>query len=120
MDATRNRFISTGSTPATYDAAGNIIEETKFRGMNYQYDANGRQTFSYRTDGTDGASSVYDCGGQRVQASANGVTRTMVYDVFGQLVADYLSSGSTLERENIYRGGQLLAVYETGASCYKS
>ncbi len=45
----------------------------------------------------------------------------MVYDVFGQLVADYLgSSGSTLERENIYRGGQLLAVYETGASCYKS
>jgi RHS repeat-associated protein len=53
--------------------------------------------------------------------NAKGVTRTMVYDVFGQLVADYLgSSGSTLERENIYRGGQLLAVYETGASCFKS
>ena len=45
----------------------------------------------------------------------------MVYDIFGQLVADYLgSSGSTLQRENIYRGGQLLAVYETAGSCTKS
>jgi len=44
----------------------------------------------------------------------------MVYDVFGQLVADYLiTSSSTLERENIYREGELLAVYGTGASCYK-
>jgi RHS repeat-associated protein len=121
IDATRNRFINSGSTATTYDPAGNILTDAKFRSMNYQYDANGRQTLSYRTDGTDGASSVYDCAGQRVQTSANGVTRTMAYDVFGQLVADYLgSSGSTLERENIYRGGQLLAVYETGASCFKS
>ena len=38
----------------------------------------------------------------------------MVYDIFGQDVADYTgSSGATLERENIYRGGQLLATYET-------
>src|SRR5438552_19135331 len=38
----------------------------------------------------------------------------MVYDIFGQDVADYTgSSGATLERENIYRGGQLLATSET-------
>jgi RHS repeat-associated protein len=121
IDAATNRFITTGSTPTTYDAAGNITTDTKFRGMNYQYDANGRLTYSYSTDNVDGASSTYDCAGQRVQTLANNVTRTMVYDIFGQLVADYLgSSGSTLERENIYRGRQLLAVYETGASCYKS
>ncbi len=116
-----NRFVS---SVATYDAAGNILSDAKFRGMNYSYDANGRMTYAYHTDsggGTDAQASVYDCAGQRVQTSANNVTRTMVYDVVGQLVADYLgSSGSTLERENIYRGGQLLAVYETGASCYKS
>jgi len=70
---------------------------------------------------TDSQTSVYDCAGQRVQTSANNVTRTIVYDIFGQDVADYLgSSVATMERENIYRGGQLLAVYETGASCYKS
>jgi RHS repeat-associated protein len=42
----------------------------------------------------------------------------MVYDVFGQLVADY--KNGSLERENIYRGGQVLAVYEAASSCYKS
>ena len=35
----------------------------------------------------------------------------MVYDIFGQNVVDY--SGASLERENVYRGGQLLAVIET-------
>jgi RHS repeat-associated protein len=41
----------------------------------------------------------------------------MVYDVFGQNVAEY--SGSTLEREHIYRGGGLLAIYEAGASALR-
>lgn len=119
IDASTNRFINSGSTPTTYDAAGNITVDTKFRNLNYGYDANGRMTSAASNDYNIGSqSSVYDCTGQRVQTTANNVTRTMVYDVFGQLVADYLgSSGSTLERENIYRGGQLLAVYETGASC---
>jgi hypothetical protein len=56
-------------------------------------------------------SAVYDCSGQRVQTTANSVTRTMVYDIFGQQVADY--TGGALQRENIYRGGQLLSVIET-------
>jgi len=41
----------------------------------------------------------------------------MVYDSFGRNVAEY--SGSTLERENIYRGGALLAVYEPAASAFR-
>jgi RHS repeat-associated protein len=42
--------------------------------------------------------------------------RTRVYDIFGQDVADYSgSSGGTLEREYIYRGG-LLATYDAGTS----
>ena len=40
----------------------------------------------------------------------------MVYDVFGKLVADY--NGTSLERENIYRDGQLLVVYEAASTCY--
>src|SRR5437879_715079 len=59
---------------------------------------------------------------QRVQTSVTrGTTRTMVYDLFGQDIADYTgSSGSTLERENLYRGGQLLVTYETaGSGSYK-
>jgi len=121
IDASTNRFINSGSTPTTYDASGNITQDIKFRGMNYVYDANGRQTSASSTYNDVAQTSVYDCSGQRVQTSGNGVTRTMVYDVFGQLVAEYLgTSGTTLERENIYRGRKLLAVYEPASSCYKS
>lgn len=124
ISASTNRFISTGSTPITYDAAGNITQDKQFRidpqgdGMNYTYDANGRQLTAASTDGTGTQTSVYDCVGQRVQTSANNVTRQMVYDIFGQLVADY--KNGSLERENIYRGGQILAVYEAASTCYKS
>jgi hypothetical protein len=76
--------------------------------LKYEYDANGRQTAAKLQDNTTIQTSVYDCAGQRVQTTASGVTRTMIYDVFGQNVADYL--GASLERENIYRGGQLLAT----------
>ncbi|HKZ02716.1 MAG TPA: hypothetical protein VJ180_10770, partial [Pyrinomonadaceae bacterium] len=71
-----NRFINDGSTPTTYDNAGNILTDTKFRGMNYSYDANGRQKTAQYTDGTNTQTSVYDCAGQRVQTTVNGVTRT--------------------------------------------
>ena len=114
INAASNRFINSGSTPTSYDAAGNITTDTKFRNFKYEYDANGRQSAVKLLDNTNVQSSVYDCAGQRVQTSANGTIRTMVYDIFGQEVADYLgSSGATLERENIYRGGQLLSVVET-------
>ena len=117
IDAATNRFIDSGSTPTTYDAAGNITTDTKFRGLKYDYDANGRQSVVKLLDNTNIQTSVYDCAGQRVQTTDGSKTRTMVYDVFGQDVADYLgSSGTTLERENIYRGGQLRATFETGAA----
>ncbi len=112
IDPASNRFISNGSTPVGYDnnaaGAGNITSDAKFRGSSYGYDATNRQVSA--TAGSVTQTSVYDAAGQRVQTKENGVTRTRVYDVFGQNVADYLgASGETLERENIFRGGQLLA-----------
>jgi RHS repeat-associated protein len=99
------------------DAQGN--------GMIYTYDPNGRQLTAKRSDNTGLLTSVYDCAGQRVQTSGDSVVRQMIYDVFGQLVEDYRADPSGTaqmtgaERENIYRGGQLLAVYESDL-CYKS
>lgn len=122
IDATTNRLTTSGSTPLTYDAAGNVTQDMKYRlsgslGMKYEYDANGRQKTAKLSNDTTLQTSAYDSAGQRVQATANSVTRTMVYDIFGQQVADY--NGSSLERENIYRGGQLLATYEAGTSSLK-
>jgi YD repeat-containing protein len=108
VDASRNRFISTGATPTTYDPAGNILSDAKFRGLSYVYDANNRQTSASGTGVSQKA--VYDALGQRVQSSAGGATRQMVYDAFGQIVAEY--GGGALRRENVYRGGQLLASQE--------
>lgn len=124
IDTATNRFISTGATPITYDASGNILQDKKFRldsqgdGMNYTYDANGRQVTAAGTDEIGTQNSVYDAAGQRVETSGNNVTRQMVYDIFGQLVADYKTGA--LEREYIYRGRQLLAVDETASTCYKT
>jgi RHS repeat-associated protein len=106
-----NRFIDTGSTPTTYDLAGNITNDTKFRNLKYEYDANGRQITARLQDNSIVQTAVYDCAGQRVQTVSNNITRTTVYDIFGQSVADYLgSNGATLERENVYRADQLLAT----------
>jgi len=107
-----NRFVS---SVATYDAAGNITTDAKFRSLTYAYDANGRQKTA--SNGTWTQTQVYDCMGQRVQTTVNSTTRTMVYDAFGRNVAEYL--GSSLERENIYRGGGLLAIYEAGSSALR-
>lgn len=110
IDANTNRFITSGSTPVTYDAAGNITQDAKFRFMNYTYDANNRQLTAAATDSDNSQTSVYDCVGQRVQTASMGLTRTMVYDIFGKQVADY--GGTTMIKENIYRSGEILAVYE--------
>ena len=113
-----NRFVS---SVATYDNAGNITADSKFRNYTFSYDANGRMT------GTTGSwfsqNSTYDCAGRRVQTAVTvgGVSyRTMVYDIFGQLVVDYNGSGGTIvESENVYRGGQLLARYDAPQSAWK-
>ena len=116
ITASTNRFITSGSTPVTYDAAGNITQDAKFRFLNYTYDAEGRQVSVAAIDSDLSQTSVYDCVGQRVQTTSFNTTRTMVYDIFGQLVADY--NGTSMEKENIYRGGHILAVYEAASTCY--
>ena len=118
INDTTNRFITSGSTPVTYDAAGNITQDAKFRMLNATYDANGRQLTASATDSDLSETSIYDASGQRVQRTTNSGTRTMVYDILGRVVADY--NGSSMERENIYRARQLLAVYEAAATCYKT
>ena len=90
INAQTNRFTS----GVTYDAAGQITVDGKFRGRQYQYDAQGRMKWSAYTDGTGVATSVYDGLGQRVQTSVGGVTRQHVYDAFGRVVAEYVISGA--------------------------
>jgi hypothetical protein len=61
-----NHFIGTGSTPVSYDAAGNITSDAKFRNMLFGYDANGRQNRSAQLNGSAPATAIFDGAGQRV------------------------------------------------------
>jgi RHS repeat-associated protein len=87
-----NRFTS---SQVAYDAAGNITVDSKFRGRQYQYDANNRQKWTALVDGTAATTSVYDGAGQRVATIANGTTSYMVYDALGKLVAEYGQAASS-------------------------
>lgn len=81
-----NRF----SSGMTYDDAGNVTDDQKFRHRKFQYDANNRQKQSSNSDGSGAVVSVFDAGGKRVGTQVNGsLMNTMVYDAGGRLVAEY-------------------------------
>jgi RHS repeat-associated protein len=85
ISQTTNRFTSSS---VTYDDAGNITIDSKFRNLSFQYDANNRQKQS--SDGTTTVVSVYDAGGQRVATEVGGsLTNVLVYDAGGKLLAEY-------------------------------
>lgn len=85
IDAATNRFTSA----VTYDGAGQVTADGKFRGMQYRYDASGRMVWADTTAGGSETTAVYDGLGRRVQTVVGGQTRRMVYDIFGQLIAEY-------------------------------
>jgi RHS repeat-associated protein len=86
VDQATNRF----STGATYDAAGNVTIDSKFRNRKYAYDANNRQKQSKNLDDSNPVDSVYDANGQRVGTQVGGeLTNVLVYDAQAKLVAEY-------------------------------
>ncbi len=92
-DLTTNRF-ATGQG-LTYDAAGNVTRDERFRMRDLAYDANDRQKQSSALDGTGAVVSIYDGAGHRVATKAGGqITNVMVYDAAGDLVAEYGGSVS--------------------------
>jgi RHS repeat-associated protein len=87
-----NRIIIGSTTAASYDAAGN---QTKYDPFTLSYDAENRNTSV--TSPIDNVYFYYDGEGKRVKKVATGattVTTYYVYNVLGQLVAEY-SDGNT-------------------------
>ena len=80
-----NRF----TTNTSYDEAGNVIQDNKFRLMNFSYDANGRMFKTSNIDNSNQASSVYDALGNRVATKVSDVWTFLIYDAFGKMVAEY-------------------------------
>ncbi|MEP6900602.1 MAG: RHS repeat-associated core domain-containing protein [Actinomycetota bacterium] len=72
----------------TYDEAGNVTTDNKFRALSFNYDANGRVIKAIKAN-TQDALSVYDSSGQRVAEKISGVWRFLIYDLDSRLVAEY-------------------------------
>jgi RHS repeat-associated protein len=92
IDKNTNKFKTT--TGITYNEAGQVITDNKFRNMSFGYDANGRNMKVTRS-GVPDALTVYDAQGNRAATKVNDIWQYMVYDAFGKLVAEYgqLSDG---------------------------
>ena len=84
-----NRF----TTNTSYDDAGNVTADDKFREMGFSYDANGRMVKATKTSVPD-ASSVYDASGTRVAEKVNDVWRFLIYDTSGKMIAEYGGTSS--------------------------
>ncbi len=115
INTANNRFNSATLNEVAYDNAGQMIEDNKFRGMKYTYDANGRMREAWRYEGGGYSSATFDGGGQRVQTTLGGATRNFVYNISGQVVAEYRQG--VLDREYLYQGGALLASDEQPRTC---
>jgi len=91
IDQATNRY----SSDVSYDNAGNITVDSKFRSRKYDYDANNRMKQSRNLNDTGAVDSVFDAGGQRVGIQVGGsLTNVFVYDVMGKLVAEYNTTQS--------------------------
>ena len=91
IGAGNNRFTAN----VTYDDAGNITSDAKFRNKQFLYDANNRQRWSANLDGSSAESTVFDGAGQRLATIISGsITSISVYDAMGNLVAEYGQSTS--------------------------
>jgi RHS repeat-associated protein len=95
IDKAKNQLVS--NTGTTYDDAGNVTTDGKFRLLKYAYDANGRMYRTSSMDDVNQANSVYDASGQRVATQINGVWKFFVYDAFGKIVAEYGGTPATDE-----------------------
>lgn len=86
-----------GQTNVLYDNAGNLTREQS--GRTYQYDGENRlMSVDGGATTSGGASYSYDGDGRRVKKVVGGATLTtniFVYDLSGQLVAEYSTVGST-------------------------
>jgi len=97
---TNNRFGS----PYQYDAAGNMTYDGAH---SYTYDAENRLI---KVDGGSTATYIYDAEGHRVQKSASSSVSGFLYDVGGNVLADFSGTGAW-NTGYVYFGGSLIAEY---------
>jgi RHS repeat-associated protein len=113
VDIAHNRLgVGAGqSGTMTYDAAGNLTNDTYTGAGNRTYDAENKITSAW--GGNNQAQLyTYDASGQRIKRTVDGVQTWQIYGFGGELVAEYAANGAATspQKEYGYRNGQLLVT----------
>jgi RHS repeat-associated protein len=119
VDTASNRLTPPGGYTMSYDAAGNLTNDTYTGQGQRTYDAENRMTGSA---GVSPASYTYDADGGRVRRVVNGTETWQVYGIDGELLAEYAANGSpsSPQKEYGYRNGQLLVTVTAAAGGWGS
>ena len=117
VNTANNRLgVPVGQTGVmSYDAAGNLTNDTYTGAGNRTYDAENKITSAW--GGNNQAQLyTYDGNGQRIKRTVNGVETWHVYGLAGELLAEYPVNGpaATPQKEYGYRNGQLLVTASPG------
>ncbi|HZE68208.1 MAG TPA: RHS repeat-associated core domain-containing protein [Pyrinomonadaceae bacterium] len=95
ISASNNRIDNTvsGQTSVLYDFAGNLTRDVS--GHRFVYDGENKQTTYDGGATSGGATYYYDADGRRVKTvvGSTALTTVFVYNIQGQLVAEYSSAG---------------------------
>jgi RHS repeat-associated protein len=101
----------------SYDAAGNLTNDTYTGAGNRTYDGENKITSAW---GGNNQAQLYDYDaiGQRIKRTVNGVATWQVYGLGGELLAEYAANGAagTPQKEYGYRNGQLLITASPGST----
>jgi len=128
IDGATNQLKVPAGQPGlmTYDAAGNLINDTYAATYNAGYTGQGERTYDAENRllsavGSNGLTNTYsyDADGRRTRRKLDNSQFTewwQVYGVGGELVAEY-TYGEALKKEYGYRNGQLLVIVDAVNTC---
>ncbi len=104
-----------GTRAYAYDAAGNVVSDSRGAGYAYTYDAAGRMA-TMSINGVLQAEYKYDFAGRQAirKLPQQGVTLHSVFDSDGRRIAEYNEATGALVREYVWLGWSPVAVIEGG------
>jgi RHS repeat-associated protein len=118
VENTTNRLlVPNGQTGVmSYDAAGNLINDTYTGAGAREYDAENKMTRAWGGN-NQWQEYTYNADGQRTRRKINGSETWQIYGMDGELLAEYSANGATNapQKEYGYRNGELLVTASPGS-----
>ena len=108
VDTNTNRLTAPSGYAMSYDAAGNLINDTFTGEGTRTFDSENRMKQAWANG--QWQTYTYDGDGRRVKRNVNGTETWQVYGLGGELLAEYAANAnaSNPQKEYGYRNGQLL------------